>query len=383
MKKKIKIVWVIDSLGHGGAEKLTLEIMKRFDRNEFDLRVCVLQEKSGNPIEKELNRIHIPVDMVHIPYLSHPSNLFKLFRYIQSQRPDIIHTQLQFADILGNIVAAMLKIPSFSTLHTLEDLSPRDGRAYWREKLTWTCLNVFCSNIIAVSDSARLFYLKKWGASHKKMMTIYNGIDLSNFDILNEEEKRNIKKSLNLPADGLVFTTVAVLREPKGIQYMLNAMPEILKKNQNFYYLIVGDGEYAQPLKHLSKSLRLENHVVFAGQRKDVNHILSMSDAFILPSLTEALPTVLIEAMASKKAVIATKVGGIPEMITEQVNGFIVSPADIEALAQACIKLAQDPLRRIEMGKQGYVIAQKKFDINQLIKTLSDKYKEAARNERK
>ncbi|HAQ38163.1 MAG TPA: hypothetical protein DCQ58_06605, partial [Saprospirales bacterium] len=246
---KLRVLWMIDSLGHGGAEKLTLEIMRRFDRSQFDLRVCVLQDKSGNPIEKELNRIDIPVDMVHVPYLSHPANFFKLFRYILLQRPDIIHTQLQFADMLGNIIASVLRIPSFSTLHTLENLTPQDGRAYWREKTTWMCLNIFCKNIIAVSDSARMFYIKKWGAHEKKIMTIYNGIDLSNFGLLDEKKKIEKRKSLNLPVNGLVFTTVAVLRQPKGIQYMLNAMPEIVKAIPNFRYLIVGDGEYATSLK--------------------------------------------------------------------------------------------------------------------------------------
>jgi glycosyltransferase involved in cell wall biosynthesis len=377
---KPRILWVIDSLGHGGAEKLTLEILKRLDKSQFDVRVCVLQERSGNPIEKELNRIQIPVDRVHIPYLSHPANLFKLFRYIRLQRPDVIHTQLQFADLLGNIVAAMLKIPSFSTLHTIEDLSPQDGKAYWREKLTWICLDIFCENIIAVSENARLFYSKKWGVSDKKIITVYNGIDLSTFNLLSEKEKLEKRKSLNLPSEAIVFTTVAVLREPKGIQYMLNALPEIIKRFQNFCYLIVGDGEYAQPLKNLSNSLGLENHVIFTGQRSDINDILSSSDAFVLPSLTEALPTVLIEAMASQKAIIASNVGGIPEMVADGVSGFIVPPADVESLTYACIKLMQNQELREEMGRRGYQIAKEKFDINQLIHTLSDKYKEAINN---
>ncbi|HAQ39020.1 MAG TPA: glycosyltransferase family 1 protein, partial [Saprospirales bacterium] len=133
-------------------------------------------------------------------------------------------------------------------------------------------------------------------------------------------------------------------------------------------------------LKELSKSLKLENYVVFAGQRTDVSNILSISDAFILPSLTEALPTVLIEAMASQKAVIASNVGGIPEMVTDGVTGFIVPPTNVEALAQACMKLAQNEILRNEMGRQGYITAQKKFDINQLISVLSNKYKEAVAN---
>jgi glycosyltransferase involved in cell wall biosynthesis len=101
---------------------------------------------------------------------------------------------------------------------------------------------------------------------------------------------------------------------------------------------------------------------------------------FVLPSLTEALPTVLIEAMASQKAIIASNVGGIPEMVTDGVTGFIVPPANIEALTQACIKLAQNESLRNEMGKQGYITAKEKFDINRLITVLSNKYKEAVVN---
>lgn len=376
------IVWMIDSLGHGGAEKLTLEILKNFDKDKFDLRVCVLQERSGNPIEKELKHINIPVDMVSVPYLSHPLNFPKILNYLHIKRPNVIHTQLQFADALGNLCAAILGIPSFSTLHTIDELTYKDGKEYWREKLTWFFLKYFCGKIIAVSENARQFYIKHWGAPGNKIITLYNGINLSHFKestMLDVVEK---KRSLNLPSDGILFTTVAVLREPKGIQYMLKAVPEILKKEPNFYYLVVGDGNHAGHLKEITRSLKIEEHVIFTGQRTDIREILAISDAFVLPTLTEALPTVLIEAMAAQKAIIASTVGGIPEMVIEGVNGLLVQPGNSTQLEKACIQLAQDKVLRDMMGKQGYGIAFNKFNLDTLIRNLSNEYEEAIANGR-
>jgi glycosyltransferase involved in cell wall biosynthesis len=371
----MRVIWLIDSLGPGGAERVTYSIMKHFDKEHFDFRVCVLQVKLNNPIAKELKKIGIPVDMVPVPYLRHPANLPRLLRYLSRNRPDLIHTQLEFSDTLGSLAAKLLGIPSVSTLHTLE--TPIRGTSeFLRLQLMWASLRYCCNRIITVSESTRIHHIQIGKLPSKKVITIYNGIDLSGFREIDRMTVNKKRKSLNLPIGAPVFITVAVLREMKGIQFMLDAMTLMLKKIPNLYYLIVGEGEYGVMLKKVVESFGLEDHVIFAGQRNDIPDLLAISDIFVLPTLRDALPTVLIEAMAAKIPIIASDVGGVPEIVVNGENGLLVPPANPLLLADACIQLVKDKSRANALAESGLKIARERFDIHDQVERLSNLYQE-------
>ena len=370
---KRKILWIIDGLGHGGAERMTLFIMQKFDRSKFDLRVCALQVKQGNPIAYELARLGIPVDLLQIPNLRHPLNLPKIYSYIKKHKPDIVHTQLEFANVLGNIAAAMLGIPSVATMHTLG--APQQGTEYWRGQVEWASLKYFCTRIISVSESAKAHHIEHGNIPANKMVTIYNGIDLSRFRP-NGQNGNAIRTALRIPDGSFVLLTVAVLREPKGIQYMLEAMPDILRDAPNTHYLIVGEGDFGDQLKALAKSLGVEDHVTFAGQRNDIPDVLQAGDIFVLPTLIDALPTVLIEAMAVRKAIVASNVGGVPEIVEHGKNGLLVEPAKPQQLVESCLRLIKHGEIREAMAESGFQIAHSKFNIENQVNTISDTYEE-------
>lgn len=378
---KIKVIWIIDSLGPGGAEQLTLEYLKKFDKKLFEIRVCVLQNRLGNPIETELLKNNIPVDHVDVSNLRNVTNLPRLIKYLKTTKPDIVHTQLQFSDILGALASRILGIPCVSTQHTRYE--PKAGTDFLRNNLTWFVLRNFSDKVIAVSEDTRNFHKIKGRISDKKIITIYNGIDLSRYHLENKTAPTSEKrKSLNLPETGLIFSTVAVLREQKGIQYMIDAVANIKKEIPNFYYLIVGDGEYREALKEKVSEKQLENTVIFIGHREDINEILVACDVFVLPTLIEALPTVLIEAMASKKPAIASNVGGVPEMIEDLKNGILTAPENVEELEKACIKLGKDEILRKHLGEQGAIIAQEKFEINNTINKIKHLYMSLLKDDR-
>lgn len=369
---KTKIIWMIDSLGHGGAERLTLAILERFDRERFDLRVCALQERGGNPVAKDLEKAGIPVDLLNIPTLRHPANLFKIIGYLRRRKPQLIHAQLEFSIVLGSLAAKLTGIPCVTTLHTLDN--PQQPRAYWRYRITLAALKHLCSRSIGVSESARLHHLRDGNIPGEKIITLYNGIDLSAYQDPSPEACLEKRKELGLAPNSTIAVTVAVLREPKGIQFMLQAMAQLRETNPTLQYLVVGDGEHGPTLKEQARSLGLENQVVFAGQRKDIHEILPLCDFFVLPTLTEALPTVLMEAMAAKKAMIASNVGGVPEMIQDGVNGRLLPPGDVPALVKACAQLADDSALRKAWGTAGQAICHEKFNIEQQIISLENLY---------
>jgi glycosyltransferase involved in cell wall biosynthesis len=372
---KKRIIWLIDGLGPGGAERSTLSILGHFDREKFDLRVCVLQVKHNNPVRFELERIGIPVDMVSVPNLRHPGNLPHILGYLKSQHPDLIHTQLEFSNTLGSLAGMLLGVPSVSTIHTLE--TPQKGTSeYWRLQIMWASLRYFSKRIIAVSESTRLHHMRVGRLPEHKMITIYNGIDLFAFTKSHQDILDAKRKLLNLPTNAIILLTVAVLREPKGIQYLIKALPALVQKFPNLYYLVVGDGEYKGMLEKIVKEASMEEHVIFAGQRNDVREMLALSDVFVLPTLTDALPTVLIEALAAELPIVASNVGGVPEIVTHELNGLLVPPADSVKLTEACLRLVQDKDTAREMATSGLKIAKERFDIHDQVKILSHLYEE-------
>ena len=377
MDKNRPIIWMIDRLGPGGAEQLMPTILTNLAREGFTIRICVLKVRHGNPIANDLEQLGFPVDLLLIPNLRHPLNLFRILKYIRNHQPAILHTQLEFSDILGTLAAKILGIPCVSTLHTLDTFADNQS-ATWRLKIRWFILRHYCNKILAVSEKTRAHHLESGRLGQHKLVTLYNGLDLSRFRILDETSQQQLKQALNLATESKVIITVAVLREPKGIQYMLKALPGILDKMPNVHYLIVGDGDYGSHLKNLSKEYKIEDHVTFTGRRTDIPALLSISDIFVLPTLIDALPTVLIEALAAGIPIVASNVGGIPEIIENELNGLLVPSKNPDQLATACLRLLQDEKFSKQMIHAGDKIVQQKFAISVQVKNLIRIYKEVS-----
>src|SRR5215211_621078 len=377
MEKQQPIIWMIDGLGPGGAEQLMPATLKHLKDAGYNIRICALQVRSGNPIAEELTLIGIPVDLIPVPTLRHPLNLFRILRYLRRYQPQILHTQLEFSDILGTVAARILGIPTVSTLHTLDTFEEKKS-ATWRLKLRWFVLRNFCKKILAVSEKTRTHHLQSGRLGAKKLITLYNGIDISRFKNIDKSVQYQLKQSLKLPAQSQIIITVAVLREPKGIQYMLKAMANILDQVPNAHYLIVGDGAYGPPLRALVTELAIQKYVTFAGHRTDIPALLSISDVFVLPTLGDALPTVLIEALAAEIPIIASNVGGVPEIIENEVNGLLVPPADSDALTRACLKLIQNHELTARIIQAGNSVVQERFNIGVQVEQLSCIYEEVS-----
>ena len=366
---------MIDSLGPGGAEQLMPSILKNLKQAGFNVRICALQIRAGNPIASELERLGLPVDLVPILNLRQPFNLFHILRYLRLHRPQLLHTQLEFADILGTVAAKILGIPSVSTVHTL-DAFPEKKSAWGRMKLRWFLLGKYCNCVIAVSEKTRLHYLQSGRLHQDKVITLYNGVDISRFKNTDASQIAKTKQALRLPLDSKVIITVAVLREPKGIQFMIEALPAILEQFPDVHYLIVGDGEYGAALSDLATVLDIKNHVTFAGHRTDIPDLLACCDIFVLPTLKDALPTVLIEALAAERPIVASDVGGVPEIIENGVNGLLVAPGDPSKLAVACLQLLKDNELISQIVLAGSKTVRQRFNIDSQIEQLSGLYEE-------
>jgi glycosyltransferase involved in cell wall biosynthesis len=369
------IIYCIDGLGMGGAERMMVPILKHLDRQTFAPRVCVFQERNGNPIAKALQEIGIPVDLLLIPYLRDFSALPRLRSYLQKHKAHLVHTQLEFADILGGLAAKSLGLPGVSTIHTMPAQDELTVKGKLHQEVEMFCLRNCLSATIAVSEEARQFHLRISRAKPQSVETIYNGIDLSHFNgIQPAAEAESIRAEFHLPPQAQILITVAVLREAKGIQYMIEALPGVLAQAPQTYYLIVGDGAHRTALEEAARQSGAQDHIVFAGQRSDIPRLLAGSDIFVLPTLTEALPTVLAEAMAARLPLLASQVGGVPEMLTHERNGLLVEPGQPHQLTEAALRLLQNPQERAQMSAAGWQIVNEKFNITSQAENLKKLY---------
>ncbi len=367
-----KVIWIIDGLGHGGAEQLTGTIISHL-RNKFHVRVCALQVREDNPIAAQLESIGVPVDFVSIPRLRTLSNIPSLVTYLRKHSPDLVHTQLQFSDILGSIAAKILNIPTVSTQHVIEPLDAFNT-AKMRQSLNWFCLKYISKTVIAVSEQTRQYIITQGKIDPSKVITIHNGIEVDKFNSISKEKSNSIReKHLISPKDKLILS-VAVLRKQKGIQYMISALPEILKSVPNLKYLVVGDGSYYSQLSKIVEEKKVQKSIIFAGHQPNVPEYMAASDIFVLPTEIDAFPTVLMETLAAKCPSVASNVGGVPEIIEHETTGLLVPPQNPEALSTSCLRLLQNPELANAIAENGYKAVTEKFDISVQINNLEKLY---------
>jgi glycosyltransferase involved in cell wall biosynthesis len=373
--QRARIALLIDSLAMGGAERLLTIYLKHFDTTRFEPRVCALQIRDNNPLKTDIEQLGIPVDLVPVKHLRDPLGIPHLISYLRKQQIDLLHTQLEFSDTLGTTAARFVGIPAVSTLHTFDD-PPKGTSTYWRLKLRWGILKHFSHRIIAVSEGTRQHHMRVGKLPANKVVTLYNGIDLSRFADFSKNGNGVSRQSLNIPENAPLLTTVAVLRQPKGIQYMIEALPTILASVPETRYLVVGSGDHEHALKELTKTHGVEDRVIFTGSRDDIPDLLALSDVFVLPTLGEALPTVLAEAMAAQKPIVVSNVGGVPEMVEDGRNGLLVAPANPEQLSAACLQLLQQHDQAQAMARAGREIVEQRFNIEVQGQRLGDLYQD-------
>jgi glycosyltransferase involved in cell wall biosynthesis len=369
-----KIAYLIDGLSMGGAERLMVPILTYLSRVHFQPYVCALQSKDGNPMAEELRALGVPVECLNIKHLRDLDAIPRLLRYLRGIKADLVHTQLEAANVLGNISAKLLGLPSVCTIHVMPSLDVKT-KTKLHHKVEWFALRHFCDRVISVSEEARQHHIEISGSAPKQVTTIFNGIDLSAFVEMDHAlARREVRGELGIPPNAHVLTTVAVLRPPKGIQFMIRALPAILASHPETYYLVVGNGPHRDELTAEARRAGVSGRVIFAGMRRDVPRLLAASDVFVLPTLTEALPTVLAEAMAASLPIVASQVGGIPEMIARGQHGILVQPEDVDGLAEACVQLLSQPEQRAAMGAAGWKTANQKFSIERQVHELRELY---------
>jgi glycosyltransferase involved in cell wall biosynthesis len=364
-KRKINVIHLVEELTIGGLEKILTSIVLNLDKKKYNVSVWCLRE--GGFFANKLVKEGIDVKILNILTSRNPLSIYKLYNLLKIHKFDIIHTHAYSAGTIGRISAFLAGVPVIiSHNHSVYDYYNR-----YYHFVEWL-LSLITDRVICISDIVNRFANETQRINAKKLITIHNGMD-SEYAV-SEKRISGLRKKLDIPADHSVICTIAHMEEHKGIKYLLESASLLLQSRNDVSFLIVGEGTLKEDLRKLCVVLKIEKNVIFAGERSDIPEILSLSDIFVLPSLREGLPLTILEAMACGKPVIATNVGGIPEVVKDGVSGILVSPKDPEDLHSAMNELLDNREKLKKMGYNGKRVCNESFDSKTMIGKIENLY---------
>jgi len=225
-----------------------------------------------------------------------------------------------------------------------------------------------------VCEMARQAEIERARVSPDKVVTIYNGVQTNEFAALAARAAARGRRAFGIPAGAPLVGAVGRLHRQKGFTDLITALAQVREHLPAVRLLLVGDGELRGDLEAHAQALGLSEVVTFAGLRTDIPEILAELDLFALPSLWEGLPNVVLEAMAAGLPVVATAVGGTPEVVVDGVSGLLVPPHDPAALAEALVFLLRDPGMRRKIGQAGRKRVGQCFSVGQMVRKTEDLY---------
>jgi glycosyltransferase involved in cell wall biosynthesis len=359
--KNLKVLHIISKLPIGGVENQLLLVLKNYDREKFQPFVCSLSEKGE--IGQEIEKIGIKVFALNkLKHTFDYSIIKDICDIIKRERIQIVRTHQYHANFYGRIAAKKSKVPCI--VASVHNVYTRDKKLHRR--IINRFLARFTDKIIAVSEEVKMDILKYDRISEDKVQVIYNGVDLNAF---NESfDKEQIKSKLGINPNVPVIGTVGRLTEQKGHIYLLQAILKLKHKFPDIKVLIVGDGPLMDELKSYTSSSGLSNNVIFTGFRRDIPALLSIMDIFVFPSLWEGLPNALIEAMASGKAIIASNLPQIKEVLDSDGLGILVPPKDSDSISQSINFLLKNEKIVKKMGNSAKNMACTRFNIENTVK---------------
>jgi len=355
----VKIAFVIDDLGLGGAQRQLLELLKRLDRRRFQPVVFALSEKKialKDAFEKagisvilfdQRGKISLPV-------------LFKLWKALRQFSPTIVHTYLFTADFYGRIAAKMAGVPIL-----ISSVRSTEPDKKWRYILVDWYLGKWCDAVIGNASCIGEIVAAREKIKPSKIYTIHNGVDLNRFPY--PMQNGHLRKSLEIPEGAFVLGTVGRLGPEKDHRTLLHAVAEVSQKGLKPYLLLIGDGPLSASLVRLGKELGIATHLKWLGARSDIPELLAGIDLFVLPSRYEGCPNVVLEAMAAGKCVVATRVGGTPEVVRNGETGVLVTQGQIHELVEALLSLLQNPKKVSEIGKKARESVSQEFTVERMV----------------
>lgn len=388
--ENIKVLHIITRFDKGGSAQNTYLSLLGLRKKNYQLSLV-----SGLSLESEMKHEEIKakekdiqilksegIEFTQCPSLLRRINIirdlkafFDIWRIIKKYNPLIVHTHSSKAGLMGRLAAKLAGTPII--VHTPHGhvffgyFGPFKTKLFIIfEKLA----SRITDKIVALTNREKKDHILFKIAEEDKFSVIYSGIELNILKESSSEEKQNLKKELGIPENSLIVGTAGRLVPVKGPEFLVKASKYIISKYPDTYFMFTGDGPLEQDLKRKALEMGISDNIIFLGWRDDLVKIISIYDIFVLPSLNEGMGRVLVEAMALGKSIVASNVGGIPDLVIHGKNGFLVPPKNPKQLAKYIQVLLEDKDKREKMGLAGKEMAYN-FTSERMVEKIANLYK--------
>ena len=365
----MNILHLIESSEQGGAESIVLLLCKAFREKGTN---CVIGLLQSGWLEHRLREEGFTTVFIEHKTPYDFACLQNLRNVLVKHKIDIVHSHEFMMNTYGSIVGLLTLVPVISTVH---------GRNYYWEKRRRRIAYRFvawASKMVAVSDELTDFLVKRVGIPRVKMTRIYNGIDCSKFTLAaSQKGNESLKDSLSIPLSSQVVGTVGMLSPVKNHLSLLKAASIVMKEDPETVFAIVGEGELLEQLQTVASELGIREKVIFTGLRNDVLRLIELFDVYACSSISEGISLSILEAMASGKPVVATRVGGNPEIVSDGVTGFLVPARDPEQMASKMLALLRNRRLAKQFGEEGRRTTYENFNLNKMADSYQKIYESA------
>jgi glycosyltransferase involved in cell wall biosynthesis len=339
----VRVLYLIVDLTVGGAEDHLLSLARNLDRNRFLPVVCCIGRKG--PIGAEIEAAGVQVEELgKLRKGGFDRKIVPLLRsLIRRARIDLVHAHMHHANLYGRLAAFREGVPAVISVHN----------TYVRSKIHRRILNRWLarrtSAILAGSEAIRDDIARYDGVPPGKIRVVPYGVDVEQF--YGPSSRGEAREKLGLPKERFIVGTVGRLEEQKGQKYLIEAVGRLRRERKEMTLAIIGSGREENRLREQAMRESVGDAVLFLGTRRDLPELFRAMDVFAFPSLWEGFPIALLSAMAAGLPVVVTPVGGVPEVVKDGVNGWVVPAGDPAALAGAIWRVHEDPAGASGLGR--------------------------------
>ena len=378
MAGKIKILYLITQAEAGGAQRYIFDLATNLKNENYEVMVAsgttsdYHDKKSWlltKADEKNIKSYCLKNLVREINPLKDWLAYLEIKKLLKETQPDILHLNSSKAGVLGALAGRRIKIPKIIyTVHGFvfnEPMPSWKKKFYlWAEKFSASAKDKF----ICVSEFDRQTGIKNKIAPAQNFITIHHG--LNQFKLL---EKNQARESLKLPKDKIVVGTIANFYPAKGLIYLIQAAKIVTEKFPEIIFRIIGFGQLEKKLRAEIASLNLEKNILLGGKAGAASYLKAF-DLFVLSSVKEGFPFAILEAMSAGLPIVATQVGGVPEMIKDGLNGLVVPPAEPPKLAEAIIRLLANKNLAQQLGQQAAIDVKNNFSLEKMVRETEKIY---------
>jgi len=357
------VMHLIETGGAGGAERVLAHIASSLGPDYCSETALIRDSWLGGVLRER----GIPVTMLQSRPHGDFATLRDILRLIRKKRVAILHSHEFYMNVLGLMASRLTGVPLVATVHEKNYYPDR-----FRRRVAYRVVGSFAGQMVAVSEDLKQFLAERIRIPLDRIRVVPNGIPCHKDPP--HQRAAALRAALGLDPLSQVVGTVGRLVPKKGYKYLIDGGIQVAQRFPGVIFLVVGRGELRDELEGQARRLGIAPRFRLLGHREDVSDILSLCDIFVLPSLSEGMPLALLEAMAAGVPAVATRVGGVTEVLEDGKSGFLVPPGDSQALARGIISLLEDRSLARRIGNSAREVVASRFSLNVMVEAYRGIY---------